>query len=194
MGKEWEDEKRDNVSDVGVWEHRPACSGFSSWLQWNPNTNQSILITFWWGGLDASIHPSFFRRFLGPFTWQQAKQDSPDVPLSSSVFQLLLGDPEVFPSQMRYVIYPACSGSTLRSLTSWTSIRRHPRRHPDQMLKPPQPAPFYVTEQRLYCELRPDIWAPYPISKGELRRPACNCYHIRPVTTQSSWSWVSVCT
>ncbi len=32
--------------------------------------------------------------------WQQAEQGSPDTPFSSNVFQLLLGGPEAFPSQM----------------------------------------------------------------------------------------------
>lgn len=31
----------------------------------------------------------------------------------------VLGDPEAFSGQMKYIIHPACSGSTPRSLTSW---------------------------------------------------------------------------
>ncbi len=50
--------------------------------------------------------------------WQQAKQSIQHVPLPSNIFQLLRGDPEAFPGQMRYVIPPACSGSASGSLTS----------------------------------------------------------------------------
>ncbi len=72
--------------------------------------------------------------------WQQAKQGSPDFPLPRSIFQLLLGDPKAFPSKMRYVISPVCSGSTLGALTGWMENlqRKVPGRHFDQMLEPPQ--------------------------------------------------------
>ncbi len=58
----------------------------------------------------------------------------PDI---SFIFQFLLGDPEVLPSQMKYIISPACSGSIPGFPTSWTSPenleRRAPRRHSDEM-------------------------------------------------------------
>ena len=74
--------------------------------------------------------------------WQQAKQGSPDVPLSGSFFLLLLGDPEALTSQMREIIYPVCSGSTRRSPTGQSFERKMPRRHPDHMPEPPQLAAF----------------------------------------------------
>jgi len=65
--------------------------------------------------------PSNFSRLSGARSrGQQAKQSTPDVPLSSNSFQLLLGDPKVFPGQMRYAIPPACSGSTPGPPTSGT--------------------------------------------------------------------------
>lgn len=52
----------------------------------------------------------------GRLWWQQG---SPDVPLLSDIFAPCPGDPAVFPSQMRYIISLACSGSTPGSPTSW---------------------------------------------------------------------------
>ncbi len=72
---------------------------------------------------------------------------------------------------MRYIIPPACSGSAPRSPTSWTCPKnlqeKVPRRHPDQMLEPPQLPPFDTKEQWLYSELPLDVWAPHLISKAE---------------------------
>ncbi len=58
------------------------------------------------------------------------KQDSPDVPLSSNACQLLRGDPEAVPGQMRYIISPACSGFTI----SREPLREGAQEDPDQML------------------------------------------------------------
>ena len=41
--------------------------------------------------------------------WQQ-QQQAPDVPLHTDASQLLPGDPEAFPGQMRYVTPPASCG------------------------------------------------------------------------------------
>jgi len=43
--------------------------------------------------------------------WQLAKQGPPGFLLPSHALQFLLGDPEAFPGQKRYVIPPADSGS-----------------------------------------------------------------------------------
>uniref|UniRef100_A0A8C6P6I9 Protocadherin related 15 n=1 Tax=Nothobranchius furzeri TaxID=105023 RepID=A0A8C6P6I9_NOTFU len=45
------------------------------------------------------------------------------------------------------------------------------RRHPDQMPKPPQLAPFDLEEQRFYSESLPNVRAPHPISKAEPGHP-----------------------
>ncbi len=125
--------------------------------------------------IHPSIHP-FSSSSEARSQWQQAEEGSPGVLLLSNVFQLLLGDPKTFPGQMRYIIPPACSGSTQGYPTSWTCPenlqRKAPRRHPDQMSKPPQLAPFDMKEQWLYSELPLDVWAPYPISKAEPSHPA----------------------
>ncbi|XP_049457572.1 uncharacterized protein LOC125904284 isoform X3 [Epinephelus fuscoguttatus] len=91
---------------------------------------------------------------------QQAKQNTSDVPLPSNAFRLLLGDSKAFPGKMRYVIPPVCSGSAPGPRTSGTCLkhlqREAPRRHPDQMPKPPQLTPLDVKEQRLYSKCPPD--------------------------------------
>ena len=69
----------------------------------------------------VAVHPSIFVRLSGAgLRGQQAKQGIPDIPLPSNTLQLLLGDPKTFPGQMRYIIPPVCSGSTLRPPASWT--------------------------------------------------------------------------
>lgn len=52
--------------------------------------------------------------------WQQAKQSSPDIPLSSYVLLLFLGDPEIFPSQMGYILPAGYPRSIQRSPLSCT--------------------------------------------------------------------------
>lgn len=52
---------------------------------------------------------------------------------NTNLFLLLLGDPKVFPGQMRYIMPPAISGPTP------PKARRHPN-----------PPPFDSEEQRLY--------------------------------------------
>ncbi|XP_054874822.1 protein-cysteine N-palmitoyltransferase HHAT isoform X2 [Amphiprion ocellaris] len=59
---------------------------------------------------------------------QQMKQVIPDVPPPSNTFQLFLGDPEAFPGQMRYIIPPAGSGSTLGSPPWWTCLENLQRK------------------------------------------------------------------
>ncbi len=84
-----------------------------------------------------SIHP-----FSATYPWQRAKQGSPDIPLPSNVFHHFLGDPKEFPSQMRCIISPACSGPNQVFPTSWMRPENLqwmvPKRLPDQMPIPPQ--------------------------------------------------------
>ena len=44
---------------------------------------------------------------------QQVQDGKLDIPLSSNILYLILGDPEVFLHQMGYIFPPACSGSAL---------------------------------------------------------------------------------
>lgn len=80
--------------------------------------------------------------------WQQTKQGIQDIPLPSNIFRRFLGDLKALPSQMRYIIPPACSGSTPGSPISLTcpeNLQKEvPRRHPDQMDKPSQLSLFDI--------------------------------------------------
>jgi len=59
----------------------------------------------WWWTQFTSIHPSIsFRLSVAGSRGQQAQESVPDVPLLSNASQLLLGNPEAFPGQTRYVI------------------------------------------------------------------------------------------
>ncbi|KAK3568636.1 hypothetical protein QTP86_011433 [Hemibagrus guttatus] len=79
-------------------------------------------------------------------------------------------DPKAFPGQPKDIVSPACPGSSPGPLPGGACpehlSRETSRRHPKQMLEPPQLPPFDVEEQRLYSELLPGDRAPYPISKG----------------------------
>lgn len=71
-------------------------------------------------------HSSAIQPFSAGYQWQQTKQGN--IPLISTIFQLLLGDPKVFPNQIRHLIFPVCSGSTLVSLTSWAYLENLQRK------------------------------------------------------------------
>lgn len=75
----------------------------------------------------------------------------PSVHFRIDTLQLLLGNPEAFPGQMRYVILPANFGSTLSPPASWTyriNLQREaPGRHPDQISEPAQLAPLDTKRQ-----------------------------------------------
>ncbi len=89
-----------------------------------------------------------------PSTWQH----SPAPPEGSGSFT----------GQMRYMIPPASSGSTLGSPRSWRCPENLPRKpHPNQMPEPPLLASFGAKEQRLDSELPPEVPSPHPISKTE---------------------------
>jgi len=65
---------------------------------------QSLFVTY--------VHPSIFVRLSGAGSrWQSAKQGPPGFLLPSHALQFLLGDPEGFPGQKRYIIPPVGPGS-----------------------------------------------------------------------------------
>lgn len=67
---------------------------------------------------------------------------------STNAFLFLLGNPEAYWGQMRYVVAPACSGSTPGAPTNGTCFESlpwtAPKQHLDQMLKPPDLTPLDV--------------------------------------------------
>ncbi len=155
----------------GIWRWRwhPDCQ--QQWVETHPHIQNTHTHTE-----RDDDHPSIFCSLSGSrLEWLQAKHGSPDMPLPSNIFELLLGDPEVIQSQMRYIISPVCSGSTPGSPTSCTcietSVWKVPRRHPDQMPEPPGSFPHKRAAALL--------WAPYPISKGELMHPVAESHFER---------------
>ncbi len=112
----------------------------------------------------------FIIHILPVILWKQTKQVSPDVPLPSNIFQLILREPEAFSSQIRYVIFPACSGSMLGfpvRMCLENLQGKALRRRPDQMPWPTPLAPFDTIEQHLYPELPLDVWTPLTIYHEE---------------------------
>lgn len=107
--------------------------------------------------VQPSIHPFSFCLWSW---WQQAKQASLSP---ANAFQLLLGDAEMVPGQMRYIVPPASSMSTPGAPLCWTwrekVSRETSKKHPDQIPKPLRLAPFNTKEQGLYSE--PLNFSPY---------------------------------
>ncbi|TWW59156.1 hypothetical protein D4764_06G0006860 [Takifugu flavidus] len=69
-------------------------------------------------GIHPSIHPSILYRLSRVGSWgQQPKKRSPDFPLPSYLFQLILRDPQAFPDQSRDIVSPTCPGSSRGSGT-----------------------------------------------------------------------------
>ncbi len=118
-----------------------------------------------------SVHPSTVNRLPGVGLWrQQFQQGAPDFSFLGNINQLWTGNPEAFPGHYRDIISPLGPGSTPGPLHSWTYLGHHrevTRRHPQQMPKPPQLAPFNTKEQRLYCKSLMHDWTSHLILKGD---------------------------
>ena len=121
---------------------------------------------------------------------QQVQERNPDIPLPSDTLQLLLGGPEVLPGQKGYIIPPASPRSALGPPPSGLENLQSEatRRHPNQMSKPPQLAPFEVEEQWLYSELPLNGGAPHPISKAEPSHPPNETHFSRLYPQSRSFS------
>lgn len=88
----------------------------------------------------SSIHPS-----STTYLWSGrggSRLSIPDILLPSSTFQLLLGDPKVFPGQVGYLVPPASSRSVPGSHPNCSCLvhlsREARRRHPNRMPRPLQ--------------------------------------------------------
>jgi len=138
------------------------------------------------------IHPSIHSL---PLIWGRVTvAGAPGFLLPSNTLELL-GDPEAFPGQMRYIIPPAGSGSAPRSPPSRTCPEylegEAPGRHPNQMPKPPHLTPFDAGEQRLYSKLPPELLTlSLRLSRATLQRKhisaTCISNLVLLVTTQCS--------
>ena len=58
---------------------------------------------------------------------QQVQKGNPDIHLSSNTLELLLGDPEAFPSHKGYKIPQSCSGSTLETRGRYNQLPKTPQ-------------------------------------------------------------------
>ena len=133
-------------------------------LKNNSNNNNTVQT------VSYSSHPSFFVCFSGVGShWQQAQKVILEALLPSNTSQLLLGNPETFPGQMRYIIPPVSSGSAPGSPPSWScqeNIQREaPRRHPNQLPRTTSAGSFQLKEAAA------PLWAPSrcPSSSSYLR-------------------------
>lgn len=119
-----------------------------------------------------SNHPSIFACFswVGSH-WQRAQKVILEALLPRNTSQLLLGDPEAFPGQMRYIIPPAGSGSAQGSPPSWPcqeNIQREaPRRHPNQLPRTTSAGSFQRKEAAALLWAPSRCRAPHPISEAE---------------------------
>lgn len=90
---------------------------------------------------------------------------------SSLLFQFLMEGSKAFPGQLRHTVSPVCHGSFFGSPLSQTYPKHVPketsRKHPYQMIEPPQLTLFHVEELRLYFEFfSPDNWTSHPFWKS----------------------------
>lgn len=111
----------------------------------------------------------------------------------SNPFQLLLGDPEVFPGQTRFMIPPASVGSTpglLPVKCAWTASRRRcpgsiPIRCLDDLIR----LLFNTKEDWLCSKLHPDVQSPHQQSVHDIPTP----HHLMMSTFDTLDTKESIC-
>ncbi len=150
-------------------------SGYCKW-------RNSIFPTSCCMVVDYSTHPSIFSYLSRSRSqWEQAKQDSPDIFLTSYDHQFPMGDAKIFPSQMPWgfvLVGHTVSGKLLKEgiqeapLTdAWTTS-----------------VDSFVKEQQFYSKF---LWMSLSVCQAILLKKlilaACIRNLILFVTTQSSW-------
>lgn len=92
--------------------------------------------------------------------------------MGQCLLQIFLGDTKVLPSQLRYIIFSACSGFAPGSHSGWTcSWSSHSRGYAlGILLGPPLMSPFDEEKQWLLPEPLLNVWAPHSVSKGKPRQ------------------------
>lgn len=116
-----------------------------------------------------SVHPfstTYWVRILRGAIWAEMSRSFSPWPLPPA----LLGGHWNVPILAERHNLPGVSWVCSR-FSSWLDIPKTPRlggtqRHPGQMPKPPQQAPFNAKEQWPYSKSLLDDWAPHPTSKG----------------------------
>ena len=130
----------------------------------------SALFVFSFCYFHPSIHPSIY---LHPLIRGRVTEGK--LPFSWLHQPALTGVSWSIPSLCGDIVPPPDPHSALWPPPSWTCLEHLPgdatRWHPYQMLKPPQLAPFYAKEQRLYSESLSDDRASHPIPKGDAGHP-----------------------
>ena len=124
---------------------------------------------------DTSFVCSYFAAYLGPcHGGQQPEQGDPDAPLPIHFHQLLQGDTQMYPSQLRDIILQQVLGLPRALLQDGRARNISLGRRPGGILTRclNQLAPVSAEEQWLYSVHIPDVHGPQPISKAEPSHPA----------------------
>lgn len=106
--------------------------------------------------------------------------------LKKNLLQLLPGDAVAFPARWDMESFQKVLGLPWGGCARKTSKLEAPRRHPVQMPKPPQMAPFDTEERWLHSELPLNVRAHHSIFEAEPSHPT------EPFGSASPW-WTQYC-